>query len=106
MKIRKIQPSVSYKVELLKALKNPREAEAYLAAALEDEENPEVFLLALRDVAEAHGYGMTKLAGKTKLNRENLYKALSRKGNPKLSSLSTVISALGFKLTIKLKKAS
>jgi probable addiction module antidote protein len=39
-----------------------------------------VFLLALRNVAEARG--MTKLAARSKLNRESLYKMLSKRGNP------------------------
>lgn len=43
-----------YKEELLEDLRDPSEAAAYLTAALEDG-SPNVFLLALRDVAEAHG---------------------------------------------------
>ena len=46
------------------------EAAEYLNAALEDGE-PEVFLLALRDVVDSFG-GMGKLAASTSLNRENL----------------------------------
>jgi probable addiction module antidote protein len=97
--------TVSYHDELIKDLKNPEEAEAYLAVALEDEECPEMFLVALRNVAEAHGWGMSKLSAKTKLNRENLYRMLSKKGNPKMDNISAVLGALGFQLTVKLKKA-
>ena len=95
----------SYKEELISSLKKPREAEAYLNAALEDGD-PEVFLLALRDVAEAQVGGMTKLSQKTKLNRENLYRMLSNRGNPELDSLNSLLNALGFKLVVELKKAS
>ena len=49
-----ISPSRSYREQLLKDLKNPLEAVAYLNAALE-EDSTELFLLALRNVAEAHG---------------------------------------------------
>ena len=56
-----------YKEELLEDLRNPSEAAAYLTAALEDG-SPDVFLLALRDVAEAHG--MKRLAEGAQLNRE------------------------------------
>ncbi len=42
--------SKSYQSDLINALKDPLEAQEYLNAALEDG-NPEVFLLALRDVA-------------------------------------------------------
>jgi hypothetical protein len=48
--------SRSYQDSLLARLKDPQEAAAYLTAALEDGD-PEVLLLALRDVAEARGGG-------------------------------------------------
>lgn len=54
-------------------------ARVFLDIALEEYEKDgdrETFLLALRDVAEARG-GLTKLAERTRLNRQNLYKVLS-----------------------------
>lgn len=96
MKKRKFR---KYHEELIESLKNPAEAAAYLTAALE-ENDQEVFLLALRDVAEAYG-GMGKLSQKTKLNRESLYKMLSKKGNPEFYSLETLLKALGLKFTIQ-----
>jgi probable addiction module antidote protein len=66
-------------------LEDPAEAAAYLNACLQDED-PEVFLLALRDVARARG-GLAKLAEITDLNREHLYRMLSEKGNPELRTL-------------------
>jgi DNA-binding phage protein len=45
--------SRSYQEDLFDALKDPEEAKEYLNAALEDV-NPEVFLLALKDVMEAN----------------------------------------------------
>jgi len=100
-------PVKSYRTELLKQLKDPKEAAEYLNACMSDSE--EVFLLALRDVVEASG-GMANLARKTSLNRENLYRSLSKKGNPKLSSLASILDAIGIKLyfapTKKQKKAA
>ena len=93
----------SYQSDLLEALKDPVEAAEYLNAALEEGE-PEVFLLALRDVVESYG-GMGKLATSTSLNRENLYRMLSSKGNPEFFSLSTVLSAVGFRLAVEPKTA-
>lgn len=49
---------------------------------------------------------MTKLAEKTKLNRESLYRMLSQKGNPELRSLGALLNALGFRLAVEVKKAS
>ena len=95
--------SKSYKEDLIESLKDLDESVEYLNASLEDGD-PEVFLLALRDVAEARGGGMTKLSEKTKLNRENLYKILSEKGNPALTSLETLLDALGLRLSIQSKE--
>jgi|SRR3990172_12141640 len=95
--------SKSYQNQLVESLKDPREAAEYLNAALEDGE-PEVFLLALRDVVESYG-GMSKLAESTSLNRENLYRMLSTKGNPEFFSLSTVLDAIGFRLAVEPKAA-
>ena len=83
---------------------NPVEAADYLNACLEDDD-PEVFLLALRDVARARG-GVAKLAEVTELNREHLYRMLSENGNPELRSLEVLLDALGFRLAVKLKEAS
>ena len=96
--------SVSYDDYLIGSLKDPRRAAAYLNAALEDED-PRVFLLALRNVAEAHG-GMGKAAAKSKLNRESLYRMLSKKGNPSLQSLGALLSSLGFRLAVERKDAA
>jgi len=85
-------------------LKNPAEAAEYLSACLENGE-PEVFLLALRDVARARG-GVAKLAELTELNREHLYRMLSENGNPELRSLEALLDALGFRLAVTLKEAS
>jgi probable addiction module antidote protein len=93
--------SKSYQDDLLESLKDPREAVEYLNAALHDGD-PEVFLIALRDVAEALG-GVSSLSKKTKLNRENLYRMLSKRGNPQLQSLSMLLEALGFKLSVEVK---
>ena len=83
----------SYEDHLMESLKDPEAAARYLTACLEDGD-PEVFLLALRDVAEARG-GMRKLSKQTSLNRENLYRMLSKSGNPTLSSLGPVLTSMG-----------
>jgi len=41
---------------------------------------------------------MTELARATELGRESLYEALSKEGNPELSTVLRVIDALGLKL--------
>ena len=94
--------SKSYQADLIESLRESREAAEYLNAALE-ENDPELFLLALRNVAEAQG-GMAQLADKTKLNRESLYKMLSERGNPELRSLEALLHALGLRLAVTVTK--
>ena len=90
--------STSYQEELIKDLANPDEAAAYLNAALEDGDK-EVFLMALRDIAEAKG--MARLSKKAKLNRESMYRMLSRRGNPQLSSLTSILENAGLRLAVE-----
>jgi len=54
----KMPRTKSYKTDLLESFKDPQEAAEYLNAALADGD-PDVFLLALRDVAEAEGKDIT-----------------------------------------------
>jgi len=93
--VEKTMPTVDYKEHLLKELEDRDYAAGYLTAALEEGEA--VFLLALRDVAQAHG-GMAGLAQATKLNRENLYDMLSEAGNPPLSSIIAILDKLGLQV--------
>lgn len=67
----------------------------YLSAALEDE-NPNVFLQAIADVAKARG--MTKLAKDTGLGRESLYKALAPGAKPRYDTVLRLVRALGIEL--------
>ena len=89
----------SYHKDLLKHLADPKYAMGYLNACLEDEYEG-IFLLALHDVAQAHG-GLAQLARKTKLNREHLFRMLSRKGNPQLHNLRLIAGAMGYKFTLR-----
>ena len=87
--------TVSYKADLLKRLADPEYAAGYLTECFNEGEA--VFLLGLRDVVEAHG-GVGQLAKASKLNRESLYRLLSKKGNPTLTSLNMILDVLGLEL--------
>ena len=89
----------SYREQLLESLKNPDEAAHYLNACLEDED-ARVFLLALRDVADARG-GIRALSRDAQLNRESLYRMLSKSGNPSLDSLAAVLNACELRLAVQ-----
>jgi probable addiction module antidote protein len=79
---------------------NPEFAAEYLRAALEDDDEPSVLLIALRRIAQARG-GLAKVAKAAGIERESLYRALSVRGNPRLSTLVAVTKAVGLKLTVE-----
>jgi len=91
--------SVSHDEAMVRRLrKDPEFAVEYLKAALEDDE-PAVLLIALRHLAQAQG--IAKVAKAAGIQRESLYRALSPRGNPRLSTLVAVTKAIGLKLTVE-----
>ena len=93
-----------YEEWLLEKLKDHDQAVAYLNDALEeslkgDEESQQLFLIALRNVAEAQG-GVGVLAKKAHVGRESLYKTLSGAGNPKWHTLVSLCVAMGLNLRL------
>ncbi|MCB0321186.1 MAG: putative addiction module antidote protein [Bdellovibrionales bacterium] len=89
----------SYREGLIDRLRVSEELQLeHLSSALEDD-MPDVFLLALRDVVEARG--LARFAEEADLNREHLYRILSKDGNPKLDSFFKILKALGFSLSLK-----
>src|SRR6266851_228653 len=97
----KRKASISHDEAVVAELRaNPDLAAEYLRAALEDSDEPSVLLVALRHVAEARG-GIAKVAKAAGIERESLYRALSVRGNPRLSTLFAVTRAVGLKLTVE-----
>ncbi len=93
--------SISHDEAMIRQLReDPDFAAEYLRAALEDEDEPRVLLVALRRIAEARG-GIAKVAKAARVERESLYRALSAHGNPRLSTLAAVTKAMGLKLTVE-----
>ena len=90
-----MKSAMKFETVLKSHLEDADQAAKYLNACYE--EGPDVFLQGLRDVVEAQG-GMARAARLAKLNRESLYRQLSRRGNPSLSSLNALLTALGLKL--------
>jgi probable addiction module antidote protein len=77
------------------------DSEEAIALYLEEiiEDDPDMLIIALGDVARARG--MTELAEKTGLARESLYQALSENGNPTFSTLRKVLDAFGVRFSIR-----
>jgi len=98
--------SKNYNQLLVESLKDRKEALAYLNAALEEckdgsEESQKLLLIALKNIAQAQG-GISELAERSGLGRESLYKTLSKRGNPKLTTLTALVNAMGFDLKVSL----
>lgn len=97
----KNKTSVPHDEIMVKKLRKSRAfAVEYLKAAMEDVTEPEVLLIALRQIAEARG-GIARIAKAAGIERESLYRALSRRGNPRLSTLFAVTKAMGLTLTVE-----
>jgi probable addiction module antidote protein len=102
---KKLPKCADYHEALLLRLKDHDYAAAYLNAALKeslkgDAESRELFLSALKNVAEAQG-SMSNLAKRVRMSQECLYKMLSKQGKPELSSFAAVLHAMGFGFSIR-----
>jgi probable addiction module antidote protein len=75
-----------------------------LNAILEDGNQAEL-LTVLRHMAQAFG-GVRAVAEQAHLNPTQLYRTLSPKGNPALSSLSAILKAMGLRLAVQPRSSS
>jgi probable addiction module antidote protein len=85
------------------SLQDDCEAVAYLELAIEEYQedgDTKSLMRAIQRVAEAKG-GISKLAEKTQLNRQNLYKIFSNKISPRFDTLTKILRALGFTFSLK-----
>jgi probable addiction module antidote protein len=99
--MKKQKASISHDDAIVEELRQSAKfAAEYLKAALEDQDEPRVLLIAMRHIAEARG-GIAKVAKAAGIQRESLYRALSARGNPRLSTLVAVARAVGLKLTVE-----
>jgi len=78
-------------------LTSPEAIAAYLEAVFE-EGDPGLIAAALGDVARARG--MTEVARAAGVTRDTLYKALTKDGDPRLSTFLGVAKALGLKIQV------
>jgi probable addiction module antidote protein len=91
--------TVRHRDRLIEELRaDPELAAEYINAAADDDD-PRVYLAALKTVAEAQGMAVVaKAAG---VPRESLYRALSASGNPRFSTLHAILKAAGLKMAVK-----
>jgi probable addiction module antidote protein len=87
-----------YDYDFSKHLKTEYDINVYLETVFEDGD-PAVIQAALGNVAKARR-AMSKVAKKAGVSRESLYKSLSKKTNPYFGTISSVVNALGYRLTV------
>jgi probable addiction module antidote protein len=95
----KITRPASARFHAARHLKSDTEIAAYIDEML-SEGDPGAMPIALRTVADAAG-GVAALAEKTGLSRETLYRTLSKKGNPRLDTLTAILAAYGLRLSVR-----
>jgi probable addiction module antidote protein len=76
-------------------LDSPETIAAYLNGVIE-ENNPELFTLALSDIARAKG--MTEISKASGITREALYKALRENSKPRFDTINRIVTAMGIRL--------
>ena len=94
----KIKMSDLKKFDIAEILDSEQAMAEYLNAALEDDD-PAFLITAIGDIARAQG--MSKIAEKTGLGRESLYKSFREDASPRFDTVQRVVSALGLKLTVE-----
>lgn len=87
----------NYEETLLPLLTDPIEAAAYVEAVLELDD-PAALLVALRQVAKAHG--MAEVARRANMGEKTLFKSLSENGNPTIGTVHKVLHAVGLRLSV------
>ena len=93
-----VSPAVPAEPHELEMLRDRETAAAYLNIAAKDDD-PAAFLQALRKVTKAMG-GISRIADLAGLNRQQLYRTLSKDGNPEFRSLQKLLSATGLGINV------
>ncbi len=87
---------------LQERLKDPELAIAYLNEALQDEDQ-NVFLLALKDVLDAQNQDVSAFVKKAHISRQSFYRMLSKQGNPRWNNITSLIGTMGLQVHLSNK---
>jgi probable addiction module antidote protein len=92
--------SVPYEDDLYARLRDDDElALAYLIEALQDDD-PQVFVLALKDVIDAQNINISRLAEDAGLHRVTVHRMLSEDSSPAWKSVVKLVKNMGYQFTI------
>lgn len=86
--------SKPFEAHKMSFLRDPEQVALYLEESYAEGGDAQL-QLALRDVAKAQEGGVKGVAEAAGLNRENLYRALSKNGNPQIRTVHKMLDALG-----------
>lgn len=89
--------AVDYLSSLEERLRDRAYAAEYVRAAAD--EGCEAFVVAIGDVIRA--YRFSDVSARTSLNREHLYRAFSKNGNPSIETVWSVMEAIGLHLSVE-----
>jgi len=92
-----------YEDILSEILQDEQEALAYLNEALLDEDH-RIFLIALKRVLAAQNIDISKFAQIADITRPNIYRILSKKGNPRWENLTSLLQALDLQIHLTKKE--
>jgi len=96
---KKVKKYKDYDDFIVSELADPEFAMAYLNEALKETDR-KVFLIALSDVLEAQKKDVSYVARRAHLSRQNLYRMLSSKGNPRWDSLNALFNTLDLQIQL------
>ena len=98
--IKKKKKLRNYDEWLIESLKDPEEAKLYLKAAFEEYEKDKDLEILLHSIwAYAKAQGVSDLARKSKINRQNLYRIFSGQRNPRFKTMESIVRGVGFKVS-------
>ncbi|MBK8872236.1 MAG: transcriptional regulator [Elusimicrobia bacterium] len=87
-----------YRESLMKRLKDPKEAAAYINAASETGEQEDL-LVAIRNVVASHG-NVQQIAQRAHIPRTHLYSMFGKKGNPEIGTVNRLLPVLGLRFAV------
>ena len=95
-------PGVEFEPFILEKLKDPELAAQMLNAAIEDfmeTNNIDIFNAILKDIVKAQN--ISELSKSASISRNQLYRIIEGKSEPKLTSFLKIFHSLGYQLQLK-----
>ncbi len=100
--IKKKRTLRNYDEWLVESLKDPNEAMLYLKAAFEEYEKDRDLDILLHSIwAYAKAQGISDLAKRSNINRQNLYRIFTGERNPRFKTMESIARGVGFEVAFQ-----